>query len=114
MICNLNIIDRIESEQILDLPPEGQHLSSVTAVSFNKKSKLLITGSKDKTVQIWNYEINEEVCLLHFFDSEILSVGYGSGDKIIYATTIAGTIYLFKNNESFTSISVIRNVVDRY
>jgi len=91
-----NFLNRIgwqnyHSKFILDKFMEG-HISVVTSVSFNHDGTKIVSGSRDRTVRVWNSETGECVLTLEGHTQGVMSVSFnhdgtkivsGSGDKTV-------------------------------
>ena len=83
-----NFLNRIgwqnyHSKFILDKFMEG-HISVVTSVSFNHDGTKIVSGSRDRTVRVWNSETGECVLTLEGHTDFVNSVSFNhDGTKIV-------------------------------
>ena len=54
------------------------HEYSVTSVAFNHNGTLLASGSKDKTIKLWNLETKTEIATLEGHYGFVTSVAFNS------------------------------------
>ncbi len=71
------------------------HLSSVYSVTFSPDGKMLASGSKDKTIKLWNPKTGQEIRTLRGHASQILSVAFSPDGKTLASGSEDNTIKLW-------------------
>jgi periodic tryptophan protein 2 len=84
----------LRTGQLMDIL--NGHTSSISSLVFSQTGAMLISGSWDKTVRVWDiFEKKGAVdSLTHA--SEVLSVDFHPNGKDIVATTLGGQIYMWQ------------------
>jgi len=91
-----------------DYLQEPFHKGEITGLDVCIRKQLIVTGSKDKTVSIWNYETRKRE-LTHQFTEEVLAVAFHpSGLHLLVALTdkIQFCNILSKSLNSFKQVTV--------
>lgn len=88
----------LRTGQLMDIL--NGHTSSISSLVFSQTGAMLISGSWDKTVRVWDiFEKKGAVdSLTHA--SEVLSVDFHPNGKDIVATTLGGQIYMWQAADS--------------
>jgi len=71
------------------------YLGSVYSVSFSPDGKRLVTGSRDKTVKIWDVETETELFCLQGHENEVSSVSFSPDGKRIASGAFDGAILIW-------------------
>ncbi|KAB0241844.1 hypothetical protein EZJ55_16060 [Microcystis aeruginosa EAWAG127a] len=71
------------------------HNGSVNSVSFSSDGKTLVSGSRDKTIKLWNVETGKEIRTLKGHDSYVLSVNFSPDGKTLVSGSWDKTIKLW-------------------
>jgi len=74
------------------------HTEAVWAVAFAPDGKTLATGSKDKTIKLWNVATSQEMITLNEQGGGILSVAFSRDNKTLATGSRDGTVKLWRAN----------------
>ena len=75
-----------------------EHKQEVLSVAISEDSKLVVSGSADGTIKIWDAATGDLLSTLGV-DSEVLSVAFSPGGRQIVAGCVDGCIYLWRRAE---------------
>jgi WD40 repeat protein len=70
------------------------HTDAVWSVAFSPTAPLLISGSADRSVRIWDHEACVEVASFHWHSHELRSVGFSADGSMIYSAACDKTAKL--------------------
>lgn len=71
------------------------HESEVTSLVYSPSGKAIATGSKDKTIRVWNVETGDCRCVLEGHQDTITSVSYSPKEDIIASGSQDGEVRLW-------------------
>jgi energy-coupling factor transporter ATP-binding protein EcfA2 len=71
------------------------HDSYVESVNFSPDGKTLVSGSRDKTIKLWNVETGKEIRTLKGHDSSVNSVNFSPDGKTLVSGSRDNTIKLW-------------------
>jgi WD40 repeat protein/tetratricopeptide (TPR) repeat protein len=78
------------------------HIDTITDISFSPDGKFIASGSKDKTVKLWNRDGSEKKPALRIkYGNEFTSVAFSPDSQIIAAGNKDSKIYLWRLNGTF-------------
>ena len=93
----------IQQKGKLELPPGVKlfrtfkgHKAQVTSLSFDPQGKMLASGSRDKTVILWEIETGEVIHTLEGHRAAVLSVDFGPKGKILATGSKDTTVKLWQ------------------
>ncbi|MBW4454999.1 MAG: PD40 domain-containing protein [Nostoc indistinguendum CM1-VF10] len=79
------------------------HSDHVSSIAFSPNGRILASGSKDKTIKLWQLDTGNEVCTFSAGEDAVYSVAFspdgktlasGSGDKTITLFPISKAVIL--------------------
>jgi WD40 repeat protein len=70
-----------------DLKAESGHTFQVTASAFSPDGKLLVSGSGDRTISIWDVDAGKEIRKVGYFPSAIQGLVFAADGKSFFAST---------------------------
>ncbi|MEM7726734.1 MAG: NB-ARC domain-containing protein [Cyanobacteria bacterium P01_A01_bin.45] len=79
---NKNYIGEIDSNQVPHKILEG-HNDSIWSIAFNPDSKLIVSGSSDRSVKIWDSQTGQCLKTLYGHNRPVLSVAFSPDGKTI-------------------------------
>ncbi|NCQ94376.1 MAG: hypothetical protein GPJ13_04130, partial [Microcystis aeruginosa W11-06] len=71
------------------------HDSVVTSVNFSPDGKTLVSGSRDKTIKLWNVETGQEIRTLKGHDDYVRSINFSPDGKTLVSGSADNTIKLW-------------------
>ena len=96
-----NIIERHERQKRrashpgIEISPFVGHSDSINAVQFSPDGKVVVTGSDDKTVRVWNARTGEAIHALEGHTAAVTSVSISPEGRIIASGSSDKTIRLW-------------------
>ena len=77
------------------------------SVAFNSEGTLLASGSRDRTIKLWNVESRTEVATLKGHSNSVNSVAFNSEGTLLASGSDDRTIKLW-NVESRTEVATLK------
>ena len=87
-------------------PKEFSHRFPVDAVAYNRDGSKVATGSRDKTIRIWDTATGRPTSSPLKHGSEIEGMAFDKGDRLV-STTSKGMIHLWNTSTSSQAMSPI-------
>ena len=105
----LNTISNVAAPNTL-----GGHANSVSAVSFSPNGKLLATGSRDKTVKLWDTTTGKEIKTLSGHTDWVSAVSFSLDGELLASASADNTVKLWDTTtgKEIKTLSGHTNVVN--
>ena len=71
------------------------HTGSVNSIDFSPKGDLLVTGSNDNTVRIWDIESGSLLSTLEGHTDNVTSVIFSKGDDLVFSGSLDGSVKIW-------------------
>ncbi|KAK2782125.1 hypothetical protein FQN52_001059 [Onygenales sp. PD_12] len=89
------------------------HEDLIPGVAFSPDNKLLVSGSHDGSMRLWDVECGTAIDVLECWDDEIEAVAFDSDGLRLAGGSTTGTLYIFdiKNRKNVTAETVTTNKI---
>jgi WD40 repeat protein len=86
----------LAKQKVLTLKGHSDWFGGINSIAFSPNGKILASGSKDKTIKLWQVDTGKEICTLTGHDNDVSSVAFSPNGKILASGSTDKTIKLWQ------------------